>query len=556
MASEHGLGGDSLEVNNMEEKLASPEEAMDLLRKPEEVERFKNNNIRPGVVSQAATQVLLKHMFGDTRGTLMLARRLEELGLKNQDAWLKGITTFDPESSEIIWSKCGTDDWRQDEGAEISANFNKKREGRIFVQKQRRQDYFLEAADDENNIAFRELSNVGKWNLKESVSKLLEVKTEHFQGELFDAFAENLDLLVEWVERVKAQQRNAKEHRDDAEAQKQVELTEAQVAKIEDFIGKISAGILDLDEGKGVNKQALMEKIMEEEGLTEAEAREKADAEYSELVLEALSHRQDKKYWHNVQRVSDQRHEDKWDDDDVVDLQDKKAAETTIINNKGEVVNYNPRLDSLRVQAGQEILVPVEASALDNPASIGLRPDAKSGDLESVQKQLTSQAKEAHSAYEAAKLSKDKKVNEFWTAWQSMESAIREITQVINNRKAAESLQKLSAAELKAVGKGLKKPQVKLLEGIREELGQLLEQTRGLNLSKIDTIGDRTNNILLAFNNLKKGLGLDLQAKLHLDNIAPENLRFRHTNSKTEKYLQLLDFNSLAIILNLSKEEK
>ncbi|MFA6098898.1 MAG: hypothetical protein WCV50_05115 [Patescibacteria group bacterium] len=334
-----------------------------------------------GKVSQEDAQNLLKHMFGDSKDTKRIAKKIEEQGLHQSDSWLKGIVAMDKQGN-LSWAKAGTEDWREDKAAEQSAFFNSKLEGRGFIQKQRRQNYLTERADENNNLSFRSLSNVGKWNLQKNAENFLSTKLEHYQGEFKDAMIENLDLLVEWAEKVQQQHDN----------HEPAELEKSELAKLKGVIGKLAASELGLDEVKDISPESIYkEKFVdfdrdnkrEPNEKEQEDLRRKAEVQWGQNVLKAVERRQGSKYWNNLHSVNDNRDQMGWSKNDDYDREmDDYARNNLFEDEDGEKRHYNPRLNALRKRIGEATPQLVKATLRDNKGDVGVEEAYKNAEPE------------------------------------------------------------------------------------------------------------------------------------------------------------------------------
>lgn len=83
--------------------------------------------------------------------------------------------------------------------SEVVAFYEAKRPGRQGADKLRRQDLFVEFADQSGNLHFRELHDTGKEVLKKSAQSLAQ-QFQYATQETRDAVADNLDLIVEYLQ--------------------------------------------------------------------------------------------------------------------------------------------------------------------------------------------------------------------------------------------------------------------------------------------------------------------------------------------------------------------
>ena len=324
--------------------LLSNHDINEWMKRPFFADIMKQYNRGSGKVTQKDLIIALKHMFGDTRDSLRIAQNLEEGGLLKNDAWVKGITEWDDADKRFKWTEPldPTEDWQQDAAAKRSALYNAKKTGRTYANSQRRQNFFTERADDEGDIMFRELHNVGKWNLKTGVDSLLSCKLEHYQPEFLNDLQQNLDLIVEW------------QHQADNG------LSDTELDKLQRLIAKVAGGAV----GKENEMEALVKRVHDTSNPKDAATAKK---ELNDIIIKAIESKQDKAFWENIHNVNTERHARGWDKGDSYKV-DKDEQIYKQVEQTGATQGVNHRIDRLRhpVSAGP---TPPPAPAEGQPPS-------------------------------------------------------------------------------------------------------------------------------------------------------------------------------------------
>jgi type IV secretory pathway VirB6-like protein len=274
-----------------------------------------------GAVTQTNLQAMLQHMFGESGDTIRIAQNLEEIGLAKNDAWVKGITTWDEHAQDFRWTTA-------EEGAEISARYNAKGAGRQYVAKQRRQNRFEERADSRGRLTFRSMSDPGKKNFKYNTAQELKTKLEHFQPEDMQTAQENLDVFIDF----------------ERQMMETGEFNDVQLRQFHQWIARAGGSSLGMTE-KDIDDMVEASVDPEKNEQSRAEATQKLN----QIIIDAVEKKQDFTYWKELHSINQQRQTDGITDLSADHEINDEAAYTKALET-GSTKGINKRLDWLRSQ--------------------------------------------------------------------------------------------------------------------------------------------------------------------------------------------------------------